>query len=82
MAQLDNIGRNKWPLGIVPYRIDTTSGYTQTQIDTILGAMRLIEDQTRSATGVDCIRFVPQTTQNNWIRIQALSGCYSNVIKI
>lgn len=32
--------------------------------------MRFIEEKT-------CIRFIPRTTQSNYIRIRSISGCYS-----
>lgn len=34
--------------------------------------MRLIEART-------CVRFIPRTTQTNYVRIRSLSGCYSYV---
>lgn len=62
-----------WPNGEVPYLIDTGS-YSSNEINTIKHAMDLITSKTSQ-----CIRFVPRTTQSNYIRIRRLSGCYSYV---
>ena len=51
----------------------------QNQLNIVLEAMRLIEDQTRNY-GRDCIKFVPRTNEANYIQIQSLGGCYSNVM--
>jgi hypothetical protein len=42
--------------------------------------MRLIEDETRSGN-VDCIKFVPKTTEKSYIKIFSEQGCWSYVIK-
>lgn len=44
-----------------------------------MSGMKLIEDSTR-INGKDCIKFVPKTTENNFIRIMNyLGGCWSPV---
>ncbi|XP_015919212.1 astacin-like metalloprotease toxin 5 [Parasteatoda tepidariorum] len=59
----------KWPGAKVPYFIDDAiSRYTKQ----IQKAMENYHDNT-------CVRFVPRTTEANYIRIFAGQGCYSNV---
>ena len=42
--------------------------------------MKLIEDSTRSVDGKDCIKFVPRTTEQGYLRIMNhLNGCWSYV---
>jgi len=74
-AIIDNDGRRRWPGGVVPYKIDNV--YNQNELNIISLAMRQFESQTRSSTGVACIRFVPHTNQPNWIRLISDNGCYS-----
>jgi hypothetical protein len=45
----------------------------------IFSGMRLIEDQTR-INYVDCIKFVPRTTEKSYIKIFSEQGCWSYVI--
>lgn len=48
-------------------------------LDRIYSGMKLIEDSTR-VNGKDCIKFVPKTTENNFLRIMNnLGGCWSAV---
>ena len=75
MAQLDNPNYTRWPNGEIPYEIQPNI-YSQHDLDIIISAMRKIETQ----VGVECIRFVPRTTQTSWIKIIGDdSGCYSDV---
>jgi hypothetical protein len=42
--------------------------------------MKLIEDSTRGPSGKDCIKFVPRTAEQGYIRIMNhLNGCWSYV---
>merc|ERR1712131_159392 len=67
----------RWPKAIIPYRI--SSGYTQSQINTIYQGMQMWMRKT-------CIRFVPagsnearSTGHNHYITIFSGQGCYSTV---
>jgi len=68
----------RWTNKIVPYLVDTNNAYTQAHRDTMLLAMRTIEEKSRVG-GRDCIKFVPRTSQANYIRIVNGSGCSSFV---
>ncbi len=64
-----------WPNGVVPYIIDITSAYTNSQLRTIREGM----DMVTSKTG-GCITFVPKTSAHtNWIKISSLGDCSSYV---
>jgi len=69
----------RWSNGIIPYLITTDNSYTPAQRDTMLLAMRTMEEKTRRDDGRECIKFVPRTNQLNYIRIVNGSGCSSNV---
>jgi hypothetical protein len=43
--------------------------------------MRMIELQTQGNDGKPCIKFVKRTNQENWVRIQDLQGCWSQIGK-
>jgi len=46
----------------------------------IYAGMKLIEDSTRGPSGKDCIKFVPRTTEQGYLRIMNhLNGCWSYV---
>ena len=77
LAQIPTTSYGKWPGGVVPYIIDALT-YDDTQTATILSGMRLIEDQTR-INGIDCIKFVPRTTEATYLRIFNGQGCWSYV---
>lgn len=65
---------NKWPNGQVPYVI--SAAMTSTQRTMIAQAMSRYHNST-------CIRFVPRTTQADYVRIvKDSSGCFSNVGKV
>jgi hypothetical protein len=64
---------------VIPYKIDNV--YGQAELITISRAMRQFEFQTRSSAGRACIRFVPHTNQQNWIRLISDNGCYSYIGK-
>jgi len=73
-----NTETNLWPRGVVPYIIDITSAYTNTQLRTIKAAMDLITIVTGG-----CITFVEKTSAHaNWIKIRSLYGCWSQVSQI
>lgn len=74
VAQLENYRYRKWTDGVIPYTID--SGFSTSQLSTITGAMRKIEQQ----VGASCIRFVQRTNQANYINIVSnQQGCFSYV---
>jgi hypothetical protein len=50
----------------------------QSDIDIILSGLKLIEDSTR-INGKDCIKFVPHTFEDTFIKIISDAGCYSYV---
>ncbi|GFQ87815.1 astacin-like metalloprotease toxin 1 [Trichonephila clavata] len=62
----------RWPNAVVPYVIDATlEGYKQF----ILDAIKNYHDHT-------CIRFVPRTDQNDYVKIFLGQGCYSQVGRV
>lgn len=64
---------NKWPNGIVKYKID--SSFTTNQKQIIINSMRLMESQTSN-----CIKFVERTTETNYVLIRNTNyGCYSYI---
>ncbi|XP_035219865.1 astacin-like metalloprotease toxin 5 [Stegodyphus dumicola] len=65
--------RQIWPGGIVPYVRDP--GLKETVFDFI---MRGAFDEYKKKT---CIRFIPRTTEKDYIRIFPGQGCYSHVGK-
>ena len=75
-AQIPTLSRIKWPYGVVPYIIDAV--YTKDQRNTVLSGLKLIEDLTRVNNG-DCIRFVPRTIEETYIKVFSGSGCWSYV---
>uniref|UniRef100_A0AAQ6IGR9 Metalloendopeptidase n=1 Tax=Anabas testudineus TaxID=64144 RepID=A0AAQ6IGR9_ANATE len=65
----------KWPKSsdgkvYIPYVIDNS--YTSQQVDIITSSLNSFSTST-------CIRFIPRTTQTNYIDIQSTLGCYSLV---
>ncbi|GIY46253.1 astacin-like metalloprotease toxin 1 [Caerostris darwini] len=65
--------RMVWPNGVVPYVLDP--GITKTVGQPILtNSMWIYKKET-------CIRFVPRTTEKDYIRIFPGQGCYSHVGK-
>ncbi|XP_032781959.2 hatching enzyme 1.2 [Daphnia magna] len=63
-----------WPNATIPYVI--SSGYTSTQRKVIASVMNIYQNKT-------CLRFVPRTTQANYIRIRKSGqGCWSYVGRI
>ena len=90
LGQLTTVN-NKWPNGVVAYRIDLDTGYSNFKkykrfliinplypfyfnlkadihLGRIYAGMKLIEDQTR-VNGNDCIKFVPRTNEQSYLRI-------------
>ncbi|GFY69514.1 astacin-like metalloprotease toxin 1 [Trichonephila inaurata madagascariensis] len=62
----------RWPHAEVPYIIDSTlEGYKQF----ILDAIKNYHDHT-------CVRFVPRTNQNDYVKIFLGQGCYSQVGRV
>ncbi|KFM80684.1 Astacin-like metalloprotease toxin, partial [Stegodyphus mimosarum] len=61
----------RWPGAVVPYVIDTSVAFFTS---VILKGMQDYHDHT-------CVRFVPRTDQQDYIRIFRGQGCYSHVGK-
>lgn len=66
--------RNNWPNGLVPYTIDSRSGFTKNHINIIKAGMQMITDKTDG-----CIRFTPRTNQRNYVNFVHGQGCWSNL---
>ncbi|UJR24090.1 hypothetical protein I4U23_027057 [Adineta vaga] len=69
----------KWPGGIVPYEISTA--YSAAQQNTILEAMRTLENSTIMANGSACLTFRPATPADYpyYLQIENGVGCSSYV---
>eukprot|EP00111_Clytia_hemisphaerica_P001490 TCONS_00004271-protein len=61
-----------WHDRIIPYEI---KDFQSTDVNAIKNALNEIESRT-------CLKFVPRTTQINWIQYFRGTGCYSNVGKV
>jgi hypothetical protein len=73
-----NIVTKKWLNGRIPYLIDSSSGYTSSEISIITSSMRTIESQTGN-----CLTFVPRTTESSYLIIRNTNtGCNSYVGQI
>ncbi|XP_023221597.1 astacin-like metalloprotease toxin 5 [Centruroides sculpturatus] len=59
----------KWPNGIVPYIIDPS----------LANVTNRIKEAMDEITGTTCIKFVPRTTEENYVRFFRGEGCYSKV---
>ncbi|KAK7491885.1 hypothetical protein BaRGS_00016904 [Batillaria attramentaria] len=66
----------KWSSGVVPYVI--SSSYPSSTRSIILQAMLEMESNTKHGSTY-CIRFVPRTTEQNYIYIHRGSGCHSKI---
>lgn len=58
----------RWPGGVVPYIISPELNNLKSRIQT---AMKHIEDNS-------CVRFVPRTNQQDYVKIFKHNGCYSH----
>jgi Astacin (Peptidase family M12A) len=64
----------RWPWAVVPFYINGT--FTETELATIEAAMLAIQHST-------CVRFVPQTFEEDFVTIDSgSSGCWSSVGRI
>ncbi|XP_035784368.1 zinc metalloproteinase nas-4-like [Anopheles albimanus] len=61
----------KWPNNIVPYAIDKNA-FTVSQQNSIVSALQQIEL-------VSCVRFVPRTTEKDYVMVQGDSGCWATL---
>ncbi|CAF0998878.1 unnamed protein product [Brachionus calyciflorus] len=77
--QIPTSSYGKWPNGVVPYEIDPI--FPQASIDTILSGIKMLEDSTRGNSKHYCIKLVPRTTEETYIRVINGSGCWSYVGK-
>ncbi|KAL1471433.1 hypothetical protein MTO96_039922, partial [Rhipicephalus appendiculatus] len=64
-----------WPGGIIPYVIESSIARQLVARGMIQQAIREIESKT-------CVRFVPRTTQRDYVSIFNGSGCYSFVGRV
>ncbi|KAL8623936.1 hypothetical protein ACOMHN_054277 [Nucella lapillus] len=69
----------KWPNGTVYYNISDV--FPATHRATILEAMREIESDTKQGSTY-CVRFIERTNQTDYIYIQKLKGCHSEIGRI
>ena len=77
-ARNGNLNARKWENGVIPYSFDLSSGFTQAEINTIVGSMKKIEAQTNG-----CLTFKERTTETNWVNFKDTpTGCTSYVGKV
>lgn len=67
--------KNKNGLVIIPYQINSNSGYSKREISSIEEAMRSIQS-------VSCIRFVPRYAEKDYLEFFSGGGCFSKLGKV
>ncbi|CAG5124242.1 unnamed protein product [Candidula unifasciata] len=71
------LGDKRWHSGQIPYVIN--SSFSSEIHGKIITAMREIEHDVNNPSGSACIKFVPRTTQTNYIDVYPGTGCHSTV---